>query len=66
MKLSEPEILSILLENRKMRFALQRIEKWHGEFPSASFQGREVSYALAYGSNGERDFMRNIATEALK
>jgi len=48
--------------------ALGRIEKWHGEFPKTGRQwndGTEMSYAAAYGTNGERDYMREIARLAL-
>ena len=47
--------------------ALERIEKWFGEFPPAKLDDvTPCSYGFAFGSNGERDFMRNIAREALK
>lgn len=47
--------------------ALERIERWHGEFPSVEREdGTHVSYGWAFGSNGQRDFMRNIARAALK
>lgn len=48
--------------------ALRRIAKWKGEFPStgqAHDGGEPMSYSFCYGSNGERDFMRGIATDAL-
>ena len=50
---------------------LERILKWHGEFPEtdAFYDGdksRPISYAAAYGSNGERDFMRGLAATALE
>ena len=38
-----------------------KIAKWHGEFPVV----KDGTYALNYGSNGERDFMRNQANVAL-
>ena len=48
------------------RKALERIRKWFGEFPSATGpDGREMPYGVAFGSNGERDYMRNVAHEAL-
>lgn len=48
--------------------ALKFILKW--EFPpTGQFWDidklQPMSYAACYGSNGERDFMRNVATEAL-
>jgi hypothetical protein len=49
-----------------MRVALERIKKWFGEFPIAKcVDGTEMSYYTAYGSMGERDFMRGVAREAL-
>lgn len=52
--------------------ALQRIERWFGEFPKVPQKdtmgnptGDMVSYGYAYGSNGERDFMRTVARNAL-
>jgi len=55
----------------RMQAALERIERWFGEFPeTGEFWGgdsrRPMSYGARYGSNGERDFMRQIAREALK
>jgi hypothetical protein len=51
--------------------ALRRIEKWFGEFPETGkfwddAEERPMSYGACYGSNGERDYMRGIAREALK
>lgn len=51
-----------------MRKALERIERWFGEFPPTADKwpdGSAVSYGAAYGSNGERDYMRKVAREAL-
>lgn len=54
--------------------ALERIERWFGEFPETgqfwpnpdgSDSDRPMSYSAAYGSNGERDFMREVARVAL-
>ena len=50
----------------KMEKALKRIEKWVGEFPeTGKFWDNEkkepMSYIAAFGSNGERDFMRALA-----
>ena len=48
--------------------ALRQIVRWDG-FPSTgqTWPGtdRPISYCAAYGSNGERDFMRNVAADAL-
>lgn len=49
-----------------MRAALQKIARWHNEFPTAlDRDGKPCSYGLAYGSNGERDYMRQVALDAL-
>lgn len=57
-----------------LREALERIARWHGEFPET---GRfwdahhgdggtvPMSYAAYFGSNGERDYMRAVARDAL-
>lgn len=48
--------------------ALEQIQRWDG-FPSTGKfwegSGAPVSYSACYGSNGERDFMRNVAANAL-
>lgn len=48
--------------------ALEQIERWDG-FPSTGEvwedSGEPVSYGAAFGSNGERDFMREVARKAL-
>jgi len=54
--------------NAELVEALEKIERWFGEFPSTGEfwkDGTEISYAAQYGSNGERDFMRSIARAAL-
>lgn len=51
----------------KMEAALQQIVAW--QFPPTGKtwnDGSPMSYGECYGSNGERDFMREIAIEALK
>jgi hypothetical protein len=55
----------------RMQAALERIERWFGEFPETGQfwdddKRRPMSYGACYGSNGERDFMRQIAREALQ
>jgi len=55
-------------ENERLRTALERIERWFGEFPDTGERwqdGSPMSYSAAYGSNGERDFMRGVARAAL-
>lgn len=53
-----------------LREALKRIEKWSGEFPETNRfwdeeKTRPMTYSAAFGSNGERDYMRDIARSAL-
>ena len=64
----------ILAANRKMREALEKIERWFGEFPETgrfwlsedgTESDRPMSYGATWGSNGERDFMRAVARSAL-
>ena len=65
---SEKYFKILLEENKRMEKALISIAKWHGEFPDTKVPaglGRTMSYAAAYGSNGEIDFMRKKAQEAL-
>jgi hypothetical protein len=55
---------------RELVGALKRIERWHGEFPeTGEYWDKEktqmMSYAACFGSNGERDFMRNIARSSI-
>lgn len=48
--------------------ALNKIERWFGEFPSTGKtwdDGSPMSFATLFGSNGERDFMREIARAAI-
>lgn len=55
-------------QNTVMRLALQRIARWHGEFPNTGKtwdDGSPMSYAACYGSNGERDYMRQVALNAI-
>ena len=57
----------LLRANAMMRHALQRISRW--EFPDTGRKhddGTPISYGVAFGSNGERDFMRKVANDALK
>lgn len=49
--------------------ALMKINRWFGEFPETGRKwgnGTDMSYLACYGSNGERDFMRGVARDALK
>lgn len=59
---------ALLAENQRLRAALERISRWHGEFPDtgqAWKDGTPVSYEAAFGSTGARDYMRLVADEAL-
>ena len=54
--------------NSRMLAALRRIERWFGEFPPTGQQwddGSPMSYFACYGSNGERDYMRSVARDAI-
>lgn len=62
---------SALLERmRKMEDALRTIARWDRStfprVPDTTRPGETKSYGVAYGSNGERDFMRQIALNALE
>ena len=58
-------------ENERMRTALERIERWHVEFPATGRYWDEpnndkpMSYSACFGSNGEREYMRQVARDAL-
>ena len=59
-------IIQLRKDNARMKTALKRIEKWFGEFPSVKCtDGTEIAYFMAYGSMGEREYMRKVAREAL-
>lgn len=52
-----------------MESALRKIAKWHGEFPTTGRfheSGEEMTYSYTRGSNGERDYMRKVAEDALQ
>ena len=53
----------------EMKEALEKVERWFGEFPDTGRKwddGAPMSYSAVYGSNGERDYMRRIARAALQ
>ena len=55
--------------NGKLEAALQRIVRWEGEFPATGKfweGGAPMEYGACWGSNGERDYMRQVALDALK
>jgi len=50
-------------ENERLKEALEFIVKW--DIPKVrDREGRLQSYSVMHGSNGERDFMRKIASKA--
>ena len=57
---SKEELNILLLENRRMRRALEDIRNWN--LPLIEGQ----SYEVMMGSNGARDYMRKIAKQALE
>jgi hypothetical protein len=61
-------IADLSIRNKKYEFALKKIAKWFGEFHRTGdfINGHETSYEGDYGSNGARDYMREVAEEALK
>lgn len=53
-------------EIERVKEILEKIQRWHGEFPEAPLHnGKPQSYGAAFGSNGERDYMRGMAGYAL-
>jgi hypothetical protein len=57
-----------MMKRRRMEAALRKIARWFGEFPASGKvfkDGTPMSYGAAYGSNGERDYMRQVALNAL-
>lgn len=55
----------------KLENALRRIAKWFGEFPATDrtwspSDKTPMSYGSCFGSNGERDYMREVASQALE
>ena len=62
----ERELSAARAEAERMREALEKVERWQFP-PTGKFweSGNPVSYIAAYGSNGERDYMREVARAAL-
>ena len=55
-------------EISRMRAALEKIERWHGEFPETGryWDKPENTRPMSYCScNGEREYMRHVARDAL-
>ncbi|HHY2959544.1 TPA: hypothetical protein ACV5BL_000524 [Enterobacter hormaechei subsp. steigerwaltii] len=57
---------ALAAENAGLKAACERVSMWN-DFPQATLRstGEVVPYVVAYGSNGERDYMRNIAATAV-
>jgi hypothetical protein len=69
--LAKPHPGAALLERmRKMEETLRTIARWDREtfprVPDPANPQLTTSYGFAYGSNGERDYMRQIALDALE
>lgn len=63
------QIEALRADAERLRSALEKIEAWHGAFPpTGKFhpEGGEMSFGWCFGSNGEREFMREIARAALR
>ena len=63
------EVNTEALKIEALETALKTISKWFGEFPETHHfysDGKQLSYSAAYGSNGERDYMRKVAKDALE
>jgi len=58
----------LIIEHERYEKALKQIEEWQlpstGQFWDDE-ETRPMSYESLYGSNGVRDYMRNVAREAL-
>lgn len=66
---SEDEMERLKAENEKMRKALEVIANW--QLPPTgkvwdNDNAQPISFEAEYGSNGARDYMKQVATEALK
>jgi len=67
-----PDDIAADKDAERYRSALERIERWNGEFPDTGRywdepeNARPMSYIACYGSNGERDYMRAVARQALE
>lgn len=52
----------------RLRLGLEKIEIWFEQFPPSGStwpDGTPMSYGAAFGSNGERDFIRKLAGDTL-
>lgn len=56
----------LVAQRTELLAALERIERWFGEFPAVTGRdGNPSRYGVEYGSNGERDYMRGVARDAI-
>ncbi|WP_052954121.1 hypothetical protein [Enterobacter roggenkampii] len=62
----EARCAALAAENAGLKSACERVSMWN-DFPHVTLRstGEVVPYAVAYGSNGARDYMRNIAASAV-
>src|SRR5690606_2639718 len=60
------QVEKLAAENAGLKSACERVSMWN-DFPHVTLRstGEVVPYAVAYGSNGERDYMCNIAASAV-
>jgi hypothetical protein len=66
--LLETELAEAKKDIERKTLALKKIAKWHDEFPpSCRFNedGTQMSFGAAFGSNGQRDYMRGVAQLAI-
>lgn len=66
--MTEDEIRLLKERISVLESTLVRIEHWFGDFPPTGRvwqDGSPMSYGAAFGSNGEIDYMRSVAREAL-
>lgn len=66
--LLEAELAEARKDVERKTVALKKIAKWHDEFPpSCRFyeDGTQMSFGAAFGSNGQRDYMRGVAQLAI-
>lgn len=62
--MKDKDAIDIMHENNRMRDALETIEIW--ALPVVQTEdGMFCSYESVYGSDGAKEFVRNIASEAL-
>ena len=64
------QVKALEAENLRLQTALQKVVNWNcfpstGRFYGEPANTRPMSYGACYGSNGERDYMRNLAKKAL-